>query len=94
MPRTGLDRAFADIEAIAAECRFGDCAHEPEPGCAVRAAIERGDLDRRTGWRAGASWSASWVHRDDADRCRRAARESRHMGKMYRERQAAAEQRP
>jgi ribosome biogenesis GTPase len=41
----GLSRAFADIEALAAECKFNDCSHRVEPGCAVRAAIERGDLD-------------------------------------------------
>lgn len=41
----GLSRAFADIEALAAQCRFSDCAHRGEPGCAVQAAIERGDLD-------------------------------------------------
>jgi ribosome biogenesis GTPase len=41
----GLSRAFADIEALAAECRFRDCAHQAEPGCAVLAAVERGDLD-------------------------------------------------
>jgi ribosome small subunit-dependent GTPase A len=41
----GLSRAFADIEALAAECKFRDCSHRVEPGCAVRAAIERGDLD-------------------------------------------------
>lgn len=39
------DRGFADIEALAAECRFRDCAHDREPGCAVRAAIARGELD-------------------------------------------------
>ncbi|NYZ61542.1 ribosome small subunit-dependent GTPase A [Luteimonas sp. SJ-16] len=33
---------FADIEALAADCRFRDCRHEQEPGCAVRAAIEAG----------------------------------------------------
>ena len=36
---------FADIEALAAECRFRDCRHQKEPGCAVRAAIEAGSLD-------------------------------------------------
>jgi ribosome biogenesis GTPase len=41
----GLSRAFSDIEALAAECRFGDCAHRTEPGCAVIAAVERGELD-------------------------------------------------
>jgi len=36
---------FADIEALAADCRFNDCRHASEPGCAVRAAIEAGRLD-------------------------------------------------
>ncbi len=36
---------FADVEALAEQCRFRDCSHQREPGCAVRAAIERGDLD-------------------------------------------------
>jgi ribosome small subunit-dependent GTPase A len=43
----GLERAFADVEALAAGCRFADCAHDTEPGCAVRAAIEDGTLPRR-----------------------------------------------
>jgi ribosome biogenesis GTPase len=37
--------AFDDIVAAAASCRFADCAHDGEPGCAVRAAIESGTLD-------------------------------------------------
>jgi ribosome biogenesis GTPase / thiamine phosphate phosphatase len=41
----GLSRAFADIEALAARCKFRDCSHRVEPGCAVRAAIEAGELD-------------------------------------------------
>ncbi|WCE05355.1 ribosome small subunit-dependent GTPase A [Pseudoxanthomonas sp. JBR18] len=36
---------FADIEALAAQCRFRDCAHQGEPGCAVQAAIEADVLD-------------------------------------------------
>ena len=36
---------FADIQELAARCRFSDCGHETEPGCAVRAAIEAGELD-------------------------------------------------
>jgi ribosome biogenesis GTPase len=36
---------FADIEALAQLCRFGDCSHQSEPGCAVRAALEDGRLD-------------------------------------------------
>jgi ribosome biogenesis GTPase len=41
----GLSRVFSDIEELAAKCKFGNCSHGAEPGCAVRAAIERGDLD-------------------------------------------------
>jgi ribosome biogenesis GTPase len=36
---------FADIEALAERCRFGDCSHQSEPGCAVRAALADGRLD-------------------------------------------------
>jgi ribosome biogenesis GTPase len=39
-----LEQVFDDLEQLAAECRFRDCAHHEEPGCAVRAAIEAGDL--------------------------------------------------
>lgn len=38
---------FGDIEALAAHCRFRDCRHAQEPGCAIRAAIEGGKLDPR-----------------------------------------------
>ena len=41
----GVERAFEDVERFAAECRFRDCQHEVEPGCAVRAAVEAGELD-------------------------------------------------
>ncbi|MFL5318617.1 MAG: ribosome small subunit-dependent GTPase A, partial [Myxococcaceae bacterium] len=41
----GVDAAFADIEELSQRCRFNDCAHEDEPGCAVRAAVDRGELD-------------------------------------------------
>jgi ribosome biogenesis GTPase len=40
-----VDDAFADIDALASGCRFRDCAHQSEPGCAVRAAVELGELD-------------------------------------------------
>ena len=41
----GLSATFADIEALTEQCRFHDCAHETEPGCAVRAALGAGELD-------------------------------------------------
>jgi ribosome biogenesis GTPase len=43
----GLDRAFAEVEALFGGCRFGDCAHETEPGCAVLAALADGTLEPR-----------------------------------------------
>ena len=41
----GLGEAFADVEELASRCRFNDCAHRSEPGCAVQAALEDGTLD-------------------------------------------------
>jgi ribosome biogenesis GTPase len=40
-----VEETFADIEQLAARCRFADCRHATEPGCAVRAAVEAGALD-------------------------------------------------
>ena len=40
-----LAQVFDDIEALALECRFSDCAHQTEPGCAIKAAISDGTLD-------------------------------------------------
>jgi ribosome biogenesis GTPase len=42
----GLEAAFADIAELAAGCRFADCSHETEPGCAVQAALQDGTLSR------------------------------------------------
>ena len=41
----GVERAFADVGELAEACRFADCRHEGEPGCAVQAAIDDGSLD-------------------------------------------------
>jgi ribosome biogenesis GTPase len=50
---SGLETAFEDVESLAANCRFNDCAHGREPGCAVRAALASGtlDLERFQSWR-------------------------------------------
>lgn len=42
----GIEAAFEDIEQAARGCRFADCTHTNEPGCAVCAAIERGEISR------------------------------------------------
>ncbi len=44
---TGVGQVFSEIEALAEGCRFHDCAHEAEPGCAVLAAIDSGELPVR-----------------------------------------------
>jgi ribosome biogenesis GTPase len=41
----GVSHTFADIDALVVECRFGDCTHEGEPGCAVQAALNAGTLE-------------------------------------------------
>lgn len=41
----GVDAQFTSLHELASQCRFADCRHEEEPGCAVRAAYERGELD-------------------------------------------------
>ena len=49
----GVEEVFGDITEIAAMCKFNDCAHITEPGCAIRKAIDAGDLDaaRLERWR-------------------------------------------
>ena len=65
----GLERAFADVTGLATQCRFGDCSHDGEPGCAVEAALADGSLlpRRLESWRK--------LHREVAvESGRRAAR--------------------
>ena len=49
----GIDDVFAEISALSGHCRFADCAHGSEPGCAVRAAVDAGDVaaERVARWR-------------------------------------------
>jgi ribosome biogenesis GTPase len=42
---SAIGETFADVEALAASCRFGDCAHAGEPGCSIAAALAAGELD-------------------------------------------------
>ena len=44
---TGFDEAFADVRRYLGKCRFSDCRHQSEPGCAIRAAIAAGELSPR-----------------------------------------------
>lgn len=76
---SGLDGVFADIAALAQSCRFSDCRHESEPGCAVAAAIAEGGLDpdRLKRWR---KLAAEEAHNNESLAERRAR--SRAFGKM------------
>jgi ribosome biogenesis GTPase len=44
LPPAELDRCFPELRPLAERCRFGDCTHAVEPGCAVRAAVEAGEV--------------------------------------------------
>lgn len=67
--------AFPDLVALADSCRFRDCGHRSEPGCAIRAAVERGGLDpaRLEAWRKLERELAHFARRHD----RRARSEAR-----------------
>ena len=77
----GIEAVFDDIAALARDCRFGDCAHEAEPGCAVQAAIAAGGLDpvRLARWQKLAREDA----RNSATLAETRARE-RASGRFYR----------
>lgn len=40
-----LDALFEDVKALESQCKFNDCSHNSEPGCAINAALENGTLD-------------------------------------------------
>jgi ribosome biogenesis GTPase len=80
----GLDKAFADIEDLVSSCRFNDCSHVQEPGCAVLLAVEEGRLPQRRldSWRK-LQREARWIAvRSDA-RLRAEARKA--WAKTYRD---------
>lgn len=62
----GIDTAFADIEALADECRFSDCTHSGEPGCAVCEAIAAGTLSQSR-WQSYLKLTAENAYAEDAE---------------------------
>jgi ribosome biogenesis GTPase len=80
----GIRLTFDDVDAVAERCRFGDCTHAEEPGCAVREAVEDGTLDtERVGhYRQLLKEQAAEALRQDAAASRR---EGKKMGRMIRE---------
>jgi ribosome biogenesis GTPase len=87
----GLSRVFDDIEGLAALCRFHDCGHRNEPGCAVVAAVDSGDLAERrlASWRKlqrEVSWMArrqdARLRSEERDRWKRIHMEVRRSGRI------------
>ena len=75
---------FPEIEELTERCRFSDCAHQREPGCAVLAAVEDGTLDpaRLANWRDLEAEAASSALRTDPVAYRRS---NRQFGKVVKE---------
>jgi ribosome biogenesis GTPase / thiamine phosphate phosphatase len=79
-----LAATFDEIATFARRCRFSDCRHEGEPGCAVRAAIEDGSLDEdRLASHHKLEAELVWVERKSDDRARRAA--DRKLGRFFKQ---------
>ncbi len=74
----GMGDVFADIDALATQCRFRDCRHRSEPGCAINAALASGDLDpQRLRQREKLRRELAWADRRKRGR---AARDDRRKG--------------
>jgi ribosome biogenesis GTPase len=75
---SGVSTAFADIETLATACRFHDCRHGSEPGCAVQAALSDGELafeERKSDPRARAEARKVWLRRSKNYRAQKKFRE-------------------
>jgi ribosome biogenesis GTPase len=90
----GIAAAFPDIEALALECRFSDCRHDQEPGCAVLAAVDGGTLDRErlASYRKLAREREYEVRRDDPLAASATARiwktRTKELRRLYRDRRS------
>ncbi len=82
----GIHAAFEDVEALALECRFSDCAHTREPGCAVLAAVDKGtlELDRLRSWRKLQKELAALAIRQDKRARAEARKEIKRFSKSLR----------
>ncbi|HUR50959.1 MAG TPA: ribosome small subunit-dependent GTPase A [Mycobacteriales bacterium] len=82
----GLSLAFSDVEDLASACRFADCGHVSEPGCAVLASVAAGDLgqDRVDAWRKLQRELAFQARRTDARLRSEESRKWRAMSKAQR----------
>lgn len=85
----GVENTFADVRQFLGKCRFADCRHENEPGCAVREALQNGELDpaRWKNWQTlqrEALWSEDRdaAMRQKRDRNKAVARKQRELDKQ------------
>ncbi|HET7483298.1 MAG TPA: ribosome small subunit-dependent GTPase A, partial [Actinomycetota bacterium] len=87
----GVDSTFSDIAGLAVECRFSDCRHDHEPGCAVLAALDGGELaaERLVSYRKQQREIAALARRTDRKLATREAREWRRRAKEGRARSRA-----
>jgi ribosome biogenesis GTPase len=80
----GLAASFEDVESLGRRCRFNDCRHEGEPGCAVQAAIDAGTLDAaRLASHQKLEAERRWLERRSDARARHAA--ERRFGRLVRD---------
>lgn len=63
---TGVEKAFSEIEELAKQCRFRDCTHSGEPGCAICQALESGELDAER-WRSYQKLKAESAYAEDSE---------------------------
>ena len=82
---------FSDIDALAERCRFSDCEHDTEPGCAVRAAVDAGELplDRLESYRNLSKEAERHRTRHDAFARHLEKKEGKRFGRMVREAKAS-----
>jgi len=83
----GMDATFDDIEVFGAGCRFRDCRHDAEPGCAVKAAVESGQLDtsRLESYRQLHKERAFLASQQDERAAQERKRQSRALSKIIRD---------
>lgn len=83
----GLARAFDDVEALAKQCKFGDCQHDAEPGCAVKKALDDGTLpeERYNSW-SELQREMTWLQRPSDTRGRPESKRRERVGHGQRRR--------
>lgn len=62
----GIDKTFSDVEALFSHCRFSDCTHTSEPGCAIHEALEQGELSHKR-WNAYRKLMVEVSYQDEKD---------------------------